>query len=94
MKNTELASQSHLDEIKAMGGGAYLDVRQLDDGTVVGIGRLLYTTAIYLDLALWGWGQRFCFDKPELAMAEYRKLHTGNDEPNGWIARRPLNPCN
>lgn len=94
MNTSERTSQSFLDDIKAMGGGSYQDVRQLDDGTIVGIGRLLYTTAIYMDLSLWGWGQRFCYDKAELAVAEYRKLQTGNDEPEGWIARRPLDPCN
>lgn len=79
-----------VEAIKASGG--FMDVRQLEDGTVVGIGPLLYTTAIYVGMDLIGWNQRFCFDDLELAFSEYRKLRSGQDEPSGWIARRPQLP--
>lgn len=74
--------------IKELGCGHYLDVRELKDGTIIGVGRLLYTTAIFMDMNLSGWGGRFCFEDHELALSEYRKLATGDDEPTGWIARR------
>lgn len=77
-----------LEDIKAQGAGSYLDVRELQDGTVVGVGRLLYTTAVYVDMDIWGWGKRFCFEDRDRAIQEYRKLQTGDDEPTGWIARR------
>lgn len=78
-----------IDFIKQMGDGTYLDVRALEDGTIVGVGRLLYTTAIYIDMDELGWRSRFCFDEHELALSEYKKLQSGTDEPSGWIARRP-----
>jgi hypothetical protein len=81
MTNEEL-----LEEIKALGD--YQDVRALDDGTIVGMGNLMFTKAIYMDLNLYGWGRRFCFQDRALADAEFKKLQTGEEEPVGWIARR------
>lgn len=73
--------------------GSYTDVRALEDGTIIGIGNLLFTKAIYTDLSETGWGQRFCFKDPELAWDEYMKLRSGDEEPQGYIARRPDFPC-
>jgi hypothetical protein len=81
MTNEEL-----LEEIKTLGD--YQDVRALDDGTIVGMGNLMFTKAIYMDLNLYGWGRRFCFQDRALADAEFKKLQTGEQEPAGWIARR------
>lgn len=69
--------------------GKFADIRQLQDGTVVAIGQLLYTVAVYIDVDLLGWRKRFCYDDAQLALAEYKSLHTGQDEPSSWIARRP-----
>jgi hypothetical protein len=74
--------------------GSYTDVRALEDGTIIGIGDLLFTKAIYIDLSETGWGQRFCFKDAELARDEYMKLRCGDEEPKGYIARRPDYPCN
>jgi hypothetical protein len=74
--------------IKALGGGSYQDVSYLRDGTIIGIGDLMFTRAIYIDLDPNGWGKRFCFEDRDLAIAEYVKLQTGDDEPTGWVARR------
>ncbi|CAB5224443.1 hypothetical protein UFOVP393_80 [uncultured Caudovirales phage] len=68
--------------------GNYLVVDFLRDGTIIGLGELMFTRAIYIDLDLNGWGKRFCFEDKDLAFEEYMKLQTGDDEPTGWIARR------
>ena len=68
--------------------GNYLVVDFLRDGTIIGLGDLMFTRAIYIDLDLYGWGKRFCFEDKDLAVEEYAKLQTGDDEPTGWIARR------
>lgn len=81
MKNETLVA-----EIQRLGD--YLQTRMLDDGTVVAIGNLLFTRAIYMDCDLWGWRRRFCFEDKALADKEFAKLKTGDDEPTGWIARR------
>ena len=83
-----MTNQQLIDQIKALGGGAYREVRELDDGTIVGIGDLMFTRAIYMDMHAWGWGRRFCFKDRALADSEYSKLNSGDDEPTGWIARR------
>lgn len=72
--------------IKGLGG--YLVVDFLRDGTIVGMGDLMFTRAIYIDLDLNGWGKRFCFEDKDLAVEEFMKLKTGDDEPTGWVARR------
>lgn len=68
--------------------GNYTVVDFLRDGTIIGLGELMFTRAIYIDLDLNGWGKRFCFEDRALAVEEYMKLKTGDDEPTGWVARR------
>jgi len=77
-----------LKRIKELGGGSYSLLAYLMDGTIIGIGDLMFTRAIYIDLDLNGWGKRFCFEDKDRAVEEYMKLQTGDDEPTGWIARR------
>lgn len=74
--------------IMRMGEGSYREVHTLEDGTIVGIGELMYTRAIYMDMNPYGWGKRFCFQDKALADSEYQKLQSGDEEPVGWIARR------
>ena len=83
MTNNEL-----IEHIKELGAGSYREVRALEDGTIVGIGELMFTRAIYMDMHAWGWGRRFCFENKTLADSEFAKLASGDDEPEGWIARR------
>jgi hypothetical protein len=68
--------------------GNYLVVDFLRDGTIIGMGELMFTRAIYMDMDLNGWGKRFCFEDKDLAVEEYMKLKTGDDEPTGYVARR------
>lgn len=66
----------------------YLDIRELEDGTIIGIADLLYTRAIFFDMSLTGFSQRFCFSDKELADREFKKLKNMDSEPEGYIARR------
>ena len=68
--------------------GNYLVVDFLNDGTIIGMGDLMFTRAIYIDMDLYGWDKRFCFEDRDLAVDEYAKLKTGDDEPKGYVARR------
>jgi hypothetical protein len=83
MKHEDEALRSRIQQL-----GGYLVVDFLSDGTIIGMGRLMFTTAIYIDMDLNGWGKRFCFENRDLAIAEYGKLKTGDDEPSGFVARR------
>lgn len=81
MTNEEL-----LADIKQLGN--YYDVRLLDDGSIIAIGNLMFTRAIYMDVNQDGWGRRFCFDDRALADTEFQRLSNEDQEPSGWIARR------
>ena len=80
--------QDLLKRIKELGGGSYSLLAYLMYGTIIGVGDLMFTRAIYIDLDLNGWGKRFCFEDRDLAVEEFMKLKTGDDEPTGWVARR------
>lgn len=64
-------------------------VRVLPDGSIAARSRLLFTTAIFLGLDRWGFGNRFCFESPTLAAQRFNELTSEDDEPAGYIARRP-----
>lgn len=68
--------------------GAYREVRLLEDRSVMAIGDLMFTRAIYMDADLNGWGRRFCFENRALADSEFQRITSGDQEPVGWIARR------
>lgn len=68
--------------------GDYRDVRLLDDGSIIAIGELMFTRAIYMDVTQDGWGRRFCFQDKQLADKEFHRLSNEDMEPSGWIARR------
>jgi hypothetical protein len=68
--------------------GDYEHLRELPDGTIAGIGRLMFTTALYIDLNEWGWERRFCFTERGKALEELAKLNSCEDLPEGWVARR------
>lgn len=81
MTDAELLAQ-----IKELGD--YRDVRLLDDGSIIAIGKLMFTRAIYMDVTQDGWGRRFCFDSLSIANSEFQRLSNEDQEPSGWIARR------
>lgn len=73
--------------------GGYEIVRRLPDGSIAAIGNLMFTRAIFLRCDADGWERRFCFKDHTRADVEFSKLQTEDDEPTGWIARRPEQPC-
>jgi len=67
----------------------YTQPRQLRDGTWVALLQLMFTTGICVGLDRAGYARRYCFDDIEKCLTEYQKLQSINDEPKGWIAKRP-----
>lgn len=63
-------------------------VRRLDDGSIAAVCPLMYTTSIILGCNRLGYSKRFCFEGWPLALLEFFKLKTEDDEPTGFIARR------
>lgn len=86
MPNTAESAASLLG---ALDDGQYDTLRELPDHSVAAIGKLIYTTALYLGLDEVGYRRRYCYDDDARARTEFDKLQTQDDEPQGWIAKRP-----
>ncbi|OIQ67955.1 hypothetical protein GALL_504630 [mine drainage metagenome] len=67
----------------------YLQPRQLPDGSWAALMPLLYTTGLCLGLRDQTYERRFCFERPDAAVRALNALESKDDEPTGWIARRP-----
>jgi hypothetical protein len=68
----------------------FLVWRQLDDGTYVALGKLMFTMGLFIGVGpITPYKRRYCYSDPTEAHAEYLWLTTGDDVPSGWIARRP-----
>jgi len=76
-----------LERIKKL--GYYEQVRKLEDGTIIGLGKLMFTTALFVNMDMTGYETRYCFKDPALAVKAFEAMKTGDDKPEGWIARRP-----
>ena len=66
----------------------YYEIRELPDGTVAGLLRLIYTTSICTGLDWQCWAYRWCFEEESTARSELERLQAMDDEPQGYIARR------
>lgn len=67
----------------------YLRWRQLADGTYIAVGELMFTRALFVGVNPWSFERRYCFADRHLADEQFDLLQSGEDEPQGWIARRP-----
>lgn len=68
----------------------YLRVRVLPDGSVAALQDLITTRAIVLGCTRWGWARRYCFANRALADARFDQLQSEDDEPEGFLTKRPL----
>lgn len=63
--------------------------RVLPDNTVACTFNLMFTRAIALGCDRHSWKRRFCFEDRDLAIQRFIELKSENDEPQGYVARRP-----
>lgn len=68
--------------------GYYLEIRELEDGSIAGLGELFYTRAIYTNMNDGGYENRYCFSDREKANEEFLKLKDMDSEPVGYTAKR------
>ena len=80
--------ESREDQILATLKTEYQNVRVLEDGTIVGTSKLLFTTALYIGLNEWGWERRYCYQDLDALYESLKALRTVDDEPHGYIAKR------
>jgi hypothetical protein len=67
----------------------YLGAKRLDDGSYAVFMRLAFTHAIALGCDRFSWLRRFCYSDLNLCLGAFEELKTKDDQPEGWIARRP-----
>lgn len=68
----------------------FMDWRQLDDGTYIALGRLMFTVGLFIGVGpLTPYKRRYCFKDLHDAAAAFVAMETGDEVPSGWIARRP-----
>jgi hypothetical protein len=68
--------------------GPFAAVRALGDGTIIALGTQMFTTAIYVELRGERWGRQYCYASAPLAVREFDRIASSDDEPSGWTARR------
>lgn len=67
----------------------YQWVRVLPDGSIAAVHRLTTTTAVFLGMDRCGWERRYCYEDSLQALEVLYALQSEDDEPEGWVARRP-----
>lgn len=67
----------------------YRAARVLPDGSVAALLDLMFTRAICLGVNDEAWTRRFCFEDKALADRRFAELVSEDDEPQGYVARRP-----
>lgn len=70
----------------------YLAAQRLPDGSYAVLVRLMTTTAICLGVDKVGWARRFCYRDTAECLAAWQALTSRDDQPTGWIAKRPKDP--
>lgn len=74
-------------------GSGFVGAKKLDDGSYAVVQRLYATAAIGLGVDCLGTiKNRYCFEDLHACLSAWEELKTRNDEPEGWIARRPERP--
>lgn len=79
---------AHEDLLAFLTANGYTHLRVLEDGTVCGLGKLLFTTGLHIGLNEQMWERRYCFEDPAKALAELQRLENEDSIPEGWIAQR------
>lgn len=87
------ASKSNETLVAYLATQGYTHVRVLPDGTIAGLVELMFTTGLCMGLNETSWQKRYCFEQRSDAMDALQGLTSLTDEPSGWIARRPQDPC-
>lgn len=69
----------------------FVGAKRLQDGSYVGVLPLMFTYAICMGVTYEAvFKKRFCYEDMSGCLHEYSRLSSCDDEPAGWVARRPL----
>lgn len=71
----------------------FFGAKRLADGTYVGLMKLAFATAICIGTdEMTPQKRRYCYTDFTQCIHEFVNITTGDDVPEGWIARRPKPP--
>jgi len=68
----------------------FVGAKRLPDGTYAGVLGLMFTHAICMGVTYEAaYQKRFCYEDMTVCLHEFSLLASFNNEPAGWVARRP-----
>lgn len=67
---------------------AYIGLRQLDDGRIIGLHRLLFHWTLHVDIDWCGYRERYCYHNLDAGL--HALLYwDGKGDPEGWVKHVP-----
>ena len=65
------------------------ECRQLEDGTIIGVGPMVFTWALYVGLSMSSYDRRYCYEGFSSAVIAARTWDGSGDPPGSWIKEKP-----
>jgi hypothetical protein len=69
--------------------GYYFFLRQLADGTIIGLAPMLFTTGLFVGLDARGYARRYCYAEAQDAFIAAMAWDGRDDPPGPWIKEKP-----
>lgn len=64
-------------------------VRQLPDGTVIGVQRMLFTWSLLVEIGVWEYERRYCYKYHDDAIEACMSWDGKGAPPGPWIKEKP-----
>ena len=68
----------------------YFKTRSLSDGRRIGLGNLLFTTGLYVDIDEIGYSHRYCYPSSVDALLAFQNWDGAGHPPGNWLVRKGL----
>lgn len=78
--------QKHLEQMM------YCHLRELHDGTIIGVQPMIFTTALCVGLDWESYSHRYCYEHTDDAVAAAKVWDGSGFPPGPWIKRKGLHP--
>lgn len=67
----------------------YHPIRELPDGTIIGVQRMLFTHGLFVGLTTSGYERRFCYPDRKSAELALMEWNGEGDPPGPWVKEKP-----
>lgn len=71
--------------------GEYIDIRELEDGTLIGFTRMAFTFAVVVNMDFTGYSHRYCYQAFTEAIKDFNEWSGVGHPPGNWIKRKGMN---